>query len=325
MKKILAILVMVLFAAYPAVSQASSAKSAPVEVSGTIVLQHIISSDTYATHGDDNTDAYKVYLNFDKQITDGIKAHVIVNADKFGSQGDVGSDSSALEEAYILFTGIGGNDIAAIFGKMEAPFGQDYSQFITSTFTHHYLEIDKIWGAGVVFGIEGIGSLTAAVANRADLETRDVALTDTTAFKIKADKLMDGLSLEASMLTLGSEAAEHGDQVQTSIAGKYSVNDLTVAAERSVVKDYGFADVDDMTVTIVSADYKIGNILLKANHENIDNDHASGHHEDVVTMYGANYEFTDGVYATVEASNISYETGHGDDKDQVLLGLSAHF
>jgi len=336
MKKILAIFVMVLFAAYPAVSQAAKkGHGAPVEVSGVIVLQHIMSEDAFDTTGDDQTDAYKIYLNFDKQITSGIKTHITVNADKFG-EGDshaddeadtAATDSAALEEAYVMFTGIGGNDIAAIFGKMEAPYGQDYSQFISSTYTHHYLEVDKVWGACLVFGIDNIGSLTVATA-QSDARDRgaDTALTETYAAKIKADKLIDNASIEASMINIGATDAEGDDEVRTSIAGKYTMGDLTIAAEQSKVDSEGFDSTHDTTsALLLSADYRIGNILLKANVENISDDHF-GHDSpyENVTMYGANYDLADGVYATIEAKSTEFEDKTYD-ADQILLGLYAHF
>ncbi len=345
MKKILAIFVMVLFAAYPAVSQASSAAhGAPVEISGTVVLQHIISDDLYDGKGDDSTSAYKVYLNFDKQITEGIKAHVIVNADQFG-EGDA-TDSDALEEAQIIFTGIAGNDITFIAGKVEAPFGQDYSQFISSTETHH-LEIDKVWGAAVAVGIESFGSVTAGVVQADPSEDRNTALTDSYAVKVKADKMIDGLSIEASLAKIGEDKdglASHTndtghvhttasvDEDRWSIGAKYTISDLTVAVEQTNIADKGGYENLDLSVLLFGVDYKIGNILLKANFEDVneeDDVETIGSSVDTIIMYGANYEFTDGVYATIEAVTESYEdTAAGaekDDESKILLGLSAHF
>jgi len=350
MKKILAIFVMVLFAAYPAVSQASTGHGAPVEVSGVIVLQHIISSDLYEDKGDDSTDAYKIYINFDKEVADGINTHITVNADKFGSD-------AALEEAVISFSDVAGADTTIMAGKMEVPWGQDYSQFISGTVTHH-LELDKHWGIAGQFGIEGFGSVTAGFVQADPTEERNTKLTETYAVKVKADKIVENLSVEASMAKIGKDkdsdvgggddlalefapgfeidihagdliGVESNDETRMSIGAKYAMGDATVAAEYSKIDDLAGIEETELKVTLISADYKIGNILLKANYEDIKAE-AGGDDfaEAKLTMFGANYEFADGVYATIEsvtASDIKVLGVEADDASAILLGLYAHF
>lgn len=317
MKKILAIFVMVLFAAYPAVSQASSGHDEPVQISGVMVLQHIISSDVYDGQGDDSTDAYKIYLNFDKNVADDIGMHLVINADKFGSD-------DALEAAHIAFSNVGGAPMTLLAGKVEVPWGMDYSKFITSTYVHE-LEIDKVWGGAMVYGIDGFGSFIFAICEADPTNGTDRKLTGSYAIKVKADKLMDGLAAEASMVKVEKDALNDAqkDDSRISIAAKYAVADATVAAEYVTTTSYACVERDDeMGVMLLGVDYKTGDMLLKASYEAISND-TSGDAEETRMLIGANYNFADGVYASLEYGSSSYEVIDG--VSQILLGLTAKF
>jgi len=302
-----------------------------VKISGSVEIQYRSSSDKYKRTGNDEIKAEELYIKIEKEVAENVYAMIKLD----GADIDGGKQSSThkyIEEAQAIFKNVAHAPLTIIFGKDEMPFGQDYEKFLISSRTHGF-EIDKVWGLHGIYKIDGFGSTAAASFERApayDTASQkyvkpNTGLTDSIALKLKADKLIKNLSIEASYATIGKDdsvAAEENES-RISIAGKYKMGNLGLHGEYTTFSDMGHVKGSDLAVIQVGADYKVDSWLLKARHEISDNNVDNDGSEVNRTVVGVSHYFSKKAFVALEWERVSYDGGGIDDLDELLLG--AHF
>ena len=324
MKKTLAIMGTIFCMATPAMAE-------EVKVSGAVELQYRKSSDKYAAKGDDDFKANELYLKFSKEVAENVEAMIKIDGADADNKTGSSSTHKVIEEAQLIFKNVAGRDLTLIFGKDQMPFGQDYEKFLLDSKTHGF-EIDKVLGVHSVYKLESFGSIALGFFERAPKESggsstdRDTALTDSVAIKVKANKLIENLSLEASYATTGKDELDvtEVDESRISVAAKFKMDALNLHTEYSSFSDYKNVDNSDLTVIQIGADYKIGNTLLKARHEMSDDDVDNNNDEESRTAVGASYYFSKKAFVTAEWEKISFD-GTADDVDELLVGAQFKF
>jgi hypothetical protein len=314
MKKILILFPMVLFMfmAYPAGAQEG------VKISGAVEIHYRYSDDLYSAEGDDRLRPEELYVRIQKEIAKDIFGMIqfdgadLVNDDKL-------AEDDAIEEAQVFFKNVLGSPLTLIFGKDEMPFGQDYEKFLISSETHGF-EIDKVWGFHAVYKIENFGSIAGAFFKRGTSE--DTGLFESYTAKIKANKLVDNLSIEASYASTGEDDSVPAevDEDRFSVGGVYKlpfVPGLTVHAEYTTLTDFSNTSNRDLDVVQIGADYRIDKWLLKVRNEFIDDDNPN--EEENILGIGISYYFIPSAFATVEYENVDFE-GATSSTDEILVG-----
>lgn len=327
MKKVLTLFALIFCIAAPAHAD-------DVKVSGAVEIQYRSSSDKYKDKGDDKFQPEELYLQVSRELDTNIEGLLKLD----GADMNKGTASHKyVEEAQIIFKNIGGAPVTIIAGKDEMPFGQDYEKFLLSSLTHEF-EIDKVWGLHGVGKIGGFGSIAAAVFQRDPSDNADVALTDSYTAKVKMNKLVKNLSVEASYAKKGNDDLNNPtgeDEKRMSVAAKFSVAGLTLHAEHTAFTNYEYIDKAEPTVTQVGADYKAGDFLLKVRHEIIDCDDLGGvaaagkfDAQENQSAAGVSYFITPKAFITLEYEVVKYDTDLDptkDDTKEVLLGAKVKF
>ncbi len=307
-----------------------------VKISGSVEIHYRHSSDKYASKGDDELKAEELYIKFKKEIADDVVTHIKLD----GADMENGKEKDShkyIEEAQVIFKNVADMPLDLVFGKGEMGFGQDYEKFLLSSRTHGF-EVKKVWGLHGVYKVEGIGSFDLAFFERApsydnssdsggSYTKPDTSLTDSYVVRIKADKLVENLSIQASHAQIGKDEAAVGeeDENRTSVAGKFKAGSLGIHAEYTTFSDEGHVKDADLDVIQVGADYKIGKWLLKARHEMSDNDVDNDGSEEDRTAVGVSYYVSEKAFMTVEWETVSYDGAGVDDKDEVLVGVKFKF
>lgn len=324
MKKKLAVMGMIFCMATPVMAE-------EVKISGSVELQYRKSSDNYSTEGGDDFKANELYIKLSKEVAENVEA--MINIDGADVDNKTGSSSThkAIEEAQIIFKNVAGKPLTLIFGKDQMPFGQDYEKFLFDSKTHGF-EIDKVLGAHGIYKMEGFGSVALGFFERARKEEsdgtsteKDTALTDSVAIKVKANKLIDNLSVEVSYAKTGKDelVALEVDESRISAAAKYKMDALNLHAEYTSISDHENKENINLDVIQIGADFKIGNTLLKARHEMSDDD-VDNNDEESRTALGASYYFNKKAFVTAEWEKKSFD-GTKADKDELLVGAQFKF
>ncbi|MBE9504388.1 MAG: porin [Proteobacteria bacterium] len=310
---------------------ASPSMAGDVKISGAVELQYLKSSDHYGSKGDDDFKANELYVKVSKEVANNVEAMIKIDGADLESKTGSSSTHKAIEEAQIIFKNVANQPLTLILGKDEMPFGQDYEKFLLDSRTHGF-EIDKVLGAHGIYKAEGFGSIALGFFERAPKESggsstdRDTALTDSFAVKVKADKFVENLSVEASYAKTGKDelVATEVDEDRMSVGAKLKVADATIHAEYTSFSDFENVEKSDLDVIQVGADYKIGNVLLKVRHEMSDDDVDNNNDEENRTAAGISYYFSKKALVAVEWEKVSYD-GAADDEDELLLGASFKF
>lgn len=330
MKKGLLALGLVICMAAPA-----TAGGGDVKVSGAVEVHYRRSSDLYAGKGDDKIQPEELYIQVSKEVADNVETLIKLDGADMNNKTGSSSTHKVIEEAQVIFKNVGNQPLILIFGKDEMPFGQDYEKFLLSSRTHGF-EIDKVWGVHGIYKIEGLGSIAAALFERApeydntlgvqEYVDPDTGLTDSFTAKITLDKMVDNLSVEASYASTGRDEAvgTEVDEDRFSVGAKFNLADLTIHGEYTSFSDYKHAANSDLEVIQVGADYKIGNWLLKVRHEMSDDDVDNNNDEENRTAVGISYYFNKNALLTAELEKITYD-GTKDDVSQTLIGAAVKF
>lgn len=321
MKKVLTILGLIFCIAGPVHAD-------DVKMSGAVEIQYRSSSDKYKNNGGDQFQPNELYLQVSRELDKNIIGLIKLD----GADMNTGSASHKyVEEAQVIFKDIGSSPVTIVAGKDEMPFGQDYEQFLFNSLTHEF-EIDKVWGLHGIAKIGGFGSFAAAVFQRDPADKKDVALTDSYTASLKMDKLVNHLSVEASYAKIGKDdlVVTEEDEKRLSVGAKFSIAGLTLHAEHTAFTNYNNTDKADPSVTQVGADYRIGDFLIKARHEAIDNDDLGGltatgkfDAQDSQSAVGVSYYITPKAFIALEYETVKYDTNLDptkDDTKEVLLG-----
>lgn len=321
MKKVLTVLGLIFCIAAPA-------HAGDVKVSGAVELQYRSGNDKHRDKGGDKFAPEELYLKVSGELDKGIEGLIKFDG---ADMNKGGGSHKYLEEAQIIFKDIAGSPVTVIAGKDEMPFGQDYEKFLFSSLTHEF-EIDKVWGLHGIAKIDGFGSFAAAVFQRDVSDNADTGLTESYAAKVKMDKLVKNLSIEASYGKIGKDELVPAEEDQTgvSVGAKFKVAGLTLHAEQTAIKSYKNTDTADPKVTQVGADYKIKDVLLKVRHEMIDDSVDVGGKVDgkeTQSAAGISYYITPKAFITLEYEATTYDDKvivKGDEKE-ALLGAKVKF
>lgn len=316
MKKIITAMGMVLCITLPALAEDG------VKISGSVEIQYRNSSDNYASSGDDKIQPEELYIQLEKEVAENVG--ILIKLDGADMNNKTGNKSThkVVEEAQVIFRNVGDRPLTLVFGKDEMPFGQDYERFLLNSVTHDF-EIDKVWGVHGIYKLYGFGSVAAAFFERDAENKKDVGLTDSFAIKLKADKLVDNLSVEVSYATVGKdESTAEVDEDRVSLGAKFKIADITLHGEYTSFSDYSHVSGRDLGVMLVGADYRIENLLFKVRHEASDDDNAN--EEDGRTAIGVSYYFSKKAFVTAEWEKTTYE-GSTPDTDKLLLGAQFKF
>ena len=315
MKRMLAMTMISIMLA--ATAATTAAADDDVKISGAVEVQYLRSSDTLAAKGGDEVKPEEIYITIDKEVSETTALRIKLD----GADMNKSTHSHKMvEEAYIEFKNILGQPLSLIYGKDEMPFGQDYEKFFISSRTHGF-EIDKVWGFHAIYKVDGLGKVSAAVFERDT--TKDVAMTESFAAEVKADKLSSDFSIEASYAKRGKEeGAAEEDETRYSVGAVYKVGALTLHAEHTGFSDYDFTKGRDLDVTLVGVDYKVGKALAMVRYEASD-DSVAGN-EDERIAYGLSYKLDKNTTAAVEYQTTSYDSA-SPEEDIFLLGAKVKF
>jgi len=315
MKRILAALSMIFCLAAPAMA-------GDVKVSGEVELQYRLSSDNHATQGDDVIKFESIYIKLEKEVSDNISAMVMLDGADMNEQS--AHDHSMVEEAQIIFKNIAGAPLTLYVGKDEMPWVQDYEKFLFNSAVH-LKEVDKKLGFHGKYKIDGVGAIDLAFFER-DTDNKpatkyNTGLTDSYTLMVKADKLVENLSLSAGYMVEGKdEGAEVDDKTGFSVAGKYKVVGLTVYAEMLGIEEHD--GTSEENITQAGLEYGIGSWLLKGRYEIIDDDKGAGD-DDTLTAVGVTYNVSKNAYIVIEHETA--DPDGGTSTSESMLGFVAKF
>lgn len=318
MKKVLIAVGMIFCIAAPAMA-------GDVKISGSVELQYRNSSDNLATDGDDGFKTEELYIKIEKEVSDNISAMIKLDAADMDENNSDTTDT--VEEAQVIFKNVLNAPLTIYVGKDEMPWIQDYEKFLFSSEVHGK-EVDKVYGVHGQYKVEGFGSIDLSIYERNTLNSGvtdvDTSVTDSFTAKLKADKLVENLSLSVGFMKEGQNEAiaspEADDETGVSIAGKYKWNDLTIHAEIVNIDEHDGTSEEDIIQT--GLDYKIGKWLIKGRYETIDDDNGAGD-DDTLTALGVSYYFNKMAYIVIE-HEIEDPDG-GNKTDETLVGLALKF
>lgn len=304
-----------------------------LKISGSVEIQYRSSDDYYndkslpleypsiadnGNYGGDLIRPEEVYLQVSKKMDKGVE--VLLKFDGADMDKD-SADNNYLEEAQIIFSDLGLKGLSIVAGKDEMPFGQDYEQFLLSSITHG-LEIDKVWGLHGIYAFKGLGTIEAAVFERArDVDTR---VQDSFAAKATMDKLVKNLSVEVSAARKGKDVGS-GEKDESRVNGGavFKWSDFTVHAEKTMVQNLGNFDGYDLDVTQVGADFKFKDFLFKVRQELMDHDGAAADYAELKIAGGATYYFSEKVFVSAEVEHTTWDVA--GDSEEVLFGVKYIF
>ena len=309
-----------------------------VKVSGSIEIQYRSSDDYYddksvpaeypsiedsGETGGDVIRPEELYLQVSKKIDKGVEALLKLDGSDMDKDGN---DSKYVEEAQLIFSDLGLKGLSIVAGKDEMPFGQDYEKFFFNSITHG-LEIDKVWGLHGIYNIKGLGTVAAAVFERA--RDADTKVQDSFAARATMDKLVKNLSVEVSAARLGKDgtalAPADKDESRLSGGAVFKWRDFTFHAEKTLIFEYENTKDYDLDVTQVGVDYKFRKFLFKVRQEIIDNDNPDPlvDGEELKLAGGATYYLSDKTFVAAEFEFTKWDIA--DDSKEVLLGVKFLF
>lgn len=310
-----------------------------VKVSGSVEIQYRSSDDYYddksvpaeypsiedsGETGGDVLRPEELYLQVSKKIDKGVEALIKFDGTDMDKDGD---DSKYVEEAQLIFSDLGLKGLSIVVGKDEMPFGQDYEKFLFSSITHG-LEIDKVWGLHGIYNFKGLGTVAAAVFERA--RDADTKVQDSFAARATMDKLIKNLSVEVSAARVGKNSNNplnplEKDESRLSGGAIFKLSDFTFHAEKTIIVDYDNIKDYDLDVTQVGVDYKFKKFLFKVRQEIIDNDNPNplDDREELKLAGGADYYLSDKTFVAAEFEFTKWDIA--DDSKEVLLGVNFKF
>jgi len=293
---------------------------ADLKVSGDLELYWEHSDDVGGAADDDKFKTEQLYLTIDGKFDGGMAARLKLDgADIVGSDGkDV--TEKIVEEANFTLKDIAGSPVTLVFGKDEMPYGLDYDKYLFDPLAHAF-EIDKVWGLHAILKIKQVGNLAAAFYQHRNGSPENELFDNFTA-RLKADKLVDALTLEVSVSREDyAPDAEKDDQTKFSLGLVYEfIKGTNVNIEYNSIDSLkGTRDYDPALLT-VGVESKVGPCRLFGRYETIIEDTAVGVEED---FFAAGISYTPVKNFTISLEAANFNSGDLKDASDLMVATDS--